>query len=47
MYSREFIRFLIDYQKPEYKENIYKEVRYFRFPLFQRILAAVFLPNRK
>jgi hypothetical protein len=47
MYSREFMRFLINYQKPEYKENIHKEVKYFRFGLFDRILASVLLLNKK
>lgn len=47
MYSPEFMRFLINYQKPEYNANIYKEVRNFKFDLKNTRLASVLLLNRK
>ena len=47
MYSPEFMRYLINYQKPEYKENIHKEVKYFRFSLKDRVLASVLLLSKK
>lgn len=47
MYSPDFMRFLINYQKPEYNENIHKQVKYFRFSLLDRVLASVLLLNKK
>lgn len=46
MYSREFMRYLINYQKPEYNENIHKSVKYFGFGLFDK-LASVLLLGKK
>lgn len=47
MYSPEFMKFLIDYQKPEYNENIHKQVKHFRFGLKDRFLASILLLNKK
>ena len=47
MFSPELMRFLIDYQKPEYNKNVHKHVRNFRFSLKDRILAAVLLISKK
>lgn len=47
MYSPEFMRYLINYQKPEYNENVNKQVKYFRFSLLDRVLASVHLLCRK
>lgn len=47
MYSPDFMRYLINYQKGELNENVGKEVRYFRFSLKDRILASVLLINKK
>lgn len=47
MYSKEFMRYLINYQKPEYDENVNKQVKYFRFGLKNRVSAFVFLLNKK
>jgi hypothetical protein len=47
MYSPDFMRYLINYQKGELNENVGKEVRHFRFSWKDRILAAVLLTNKK
>lgn len=47
MYSPEFMKYLINYQKGEFNENVDKEVRHFRFSLKDRILASVLLLNKK
>lgn len=47
MYSPEFMRYLINYQKPEYNENIHKQIKNFRFGLKDRVLSYVFLLNKK
>lgn len=47
MYSPEFMRYLINYQKPEYNENIHKQVRNFKFSLKDRILASILLLSKK
>lgn len=47
MYSPEFMRYLINYQKGESNQNVDKEVRHFRFGLKDRILASVLLTNKK
>ncbi|MFA7658827.1 MAG: hypothetical protein WCY19_05280 [Candidatus Gastranaerophilaceae bacterium] len=47
MYSHEFMRFLINYQKPEYNENVNKQVKNFRFSLKNNRLASVLLLNKK
>jgi len=47
MYSPEFMKFLINYQKPEYNESVNKKVHYFRFSLKDRILASVLLLSKK
>ncbi len=47
MYSQELMRFLINYQKPEYNHNVHKEVRYFKFGWLDRVLASVLLLNKK
>jgi len=41
MYSPDFMRFLINYQKPENKEN---STKVFRFGLKKGKLAAILLP---
>lgn len=45
MYSPEFMRYLINYQKPEYNENLHKTVKTFGFGFFNR-LASVLLLNK-
>lgn len=47
MYSQEFMRYLINYQKPEYKEVEYRQVRNFKFGLKDRVLASVLLLCKK
>jgi len=47
MYSKEFMRFLINYQKPEYNGNIHKSVKNFRFDVKNNKLAFSFLLNKK
>ncbi|MDD3435703.1 MAG: hypothetical protein PHC64_00970 [Candidatus Gastranaerophilales bacterium] len=47
MFSHDFMRYLINYQKPEYNDNIYKQVKNFRFSLKDRILASVLLLGKK
>jgi len=47
MYSSEFMRYLINYQKGEYNENLYKQVKNFKFNLKNRILASVLLINKR
>ncbi len=47
MYSQEFMRYLINYQTPEYNENVNKQVKHFRFSLKNRVAAFVFLLNKK
>jgi hypothetical protein len=47
MYSQEFMRYLINYQKPEYDESATRKVKYFRFGLRDRILASVLLLSKK
>lgn len=47
MYSPEFMRYLINYQKPEYNENVHKQVKHFGFGLKDRILASVLLLSKK
>lgn len=47
MYSPEFMRFLINYQKPEYNENSTKTVKTFRFEMKNTKLAAVLLTTKK
>lgn len=47
MYSREFMRFLIKYQTPEYDESVNHKVEYFKFNLKNNRLASVVLVNKK
>lgn len=47
MYSQEFMRFLINYQKPECEVKEETKVKYFRFSLKDRILASVPLLCKK
>lgn len=47
MFSPELMRYIINYQKPEYNNNIYKQVKYFGFSLLDRVLASVLLLNKK
>lgn len=43
MFSPEFMKFLINYQTPEYNDNVHKHVKTFKFGLKDRILASVLL----
>lgn len=43
MYSPEFMRFLINYQKPEYDDSVNRRVKHFRLSLKDRVLASVLL----
>lgn len=47
MYSQEFMRFLINYQKPDHDENTTKVVKTFRFGIKNTKLAAVHLTAKK
>lgn len=47
MYSPEFMRFLINYQKPECNEIETKVVKNFKFELKDTKLAAVHLTAKK
>lgn len=47
MYSPEFMKFLINYQKPEYKEKQHIQIKYFKFGLKDRIVSYVYLLNKK
>lgn len=46
MYSPEFMRYLINYQKPEYNENIHKTVKNFRFGFMNRLASVLLLSKR-
>ena len=47
MYSPEFMKFLINYQKPEYDNSVNKQVKNFRFNPKNNKLASVLLLNKK
>lgn len=47
MYSKEFMKFLINYQTPEYKEDTHKHVKHFKFGFNNGKLASVLLVNKK
>lgn len=47
MYSPEFMRYLINYQKGEYNEQVNKQIRYFKFNLKNKVLASVLIVNKK
>lgn len=47
MYSPELMKFLINYQKPEYNESLDRKVSHFRFSLKDRILASILLLNKR
>jgi len=47
MYSPEFMRYLINYQKPEYNENVDSQVRNFKFGFKDRVLSYVYLLNKR
>lgn len=47
MYSPEFMRFLINYQKPEHDETTTKVVKNFKFGIRNTKLAAVHLTAKK
>lgn len=47
MFSQDFMRFLINYQTPEYKKDVNKEVRYLGFGTKRAKLASVLLTVRK
>lgn len=47
MYSPEFMRYLINYQKGECNESVNKKIKHFRFHLKNRVLASVLLTNKK
>ena len=47
MYSPEFMKYLINYQKPEYDETVNKSVKYFKFGPKNNKLALEFLVNKK
>lgn len=47
MYSPEFMRYLINYQMPEYNENIHKKTKNFKFKSGPRRWAEVLLLNKK
>lgn len=46
MFSPELMRFIINYQMPEYKKDLNKKVKNFKFKPKNRILAHVFLLNK-
>lgn len=48
MYSHEFMRFLINYQTPEFDEKVDKQVvKKFNLPFKFNKLATVLLTNKK
>jgi len=47
MYSPEFMKFLIDYQKPEYNGALYKKTKYFNFKKNNNRLASILLLLKK
>lgn len=47
MFSPEFMKYLINYQTPEYNENVHKKVKNFKFSLKDRVLSYVLLINKK
>lgn len=47
MYSQEFMRFLINYQTPEYDKKVDKQVKSFGFNWKMNKLAEVLLVNKK
>lgn len=47
MFSKEFMRFLINYQTPEYDESVHKQEKRFKFNSKNNKLASVLLLNKK
>jgi len=47
MYSPELMKFLINYQKPEYDDSVNRQVKHFKFSLKDRILASVLVTCKK
>lgn len=47
MFSPEFMKFLINYQTPEYDESVNKKVKTFKFDVRNNKLASVLLLNKK
>lgn len=47
MYSKEFMKFLINYQTPEYNKDIHKHTKTFKFEPKHGKLATVLLLNKK
>ena len=46
MYSPEFMRYLINYQKPEYNENIHKTFKYFKFEFINKLACVLLLAKK-
>ena len=47
MFSPEFMKYLINYQKPEYNESVERKTINFKFKHKNGKLAHVFLLNKK
>lgn len=46
MYSPAFMRYLINYQKPEYNENLHKSVKHFGFGFMNKLASVLMLSRR-
>jgi hypothetical protein len=47
MYSQEFMKFLINYQKPEFNDSVNKQVKYFNLNTRGNKLASILLLIKK
>ena len=47
MYSPEFMKYLINYQKPEYDDKVNKQIKYFDFKPKNNKLASILLLIKK
>lgn len=47
MYSPEFMKFLINYQKPEYNSTLDRQIKYFKSKTRNNRLASILLVIKK
>jgi len=47
MYSQEFMKFLINYQKPEFDGSLERQTKYFNFKNKNNTLASILLLIKK
>ena len=47
MYSQDFMKFLINYQKPEFDSSVNRQTKYFKFKNKNNTLASILLLIKK